>query len=59
MAGSKASPGSSGAGPAPLLIAGAISDHIEAELAGRASAYWLMGVVAANLLAYLLIVLII
>ena len=46
----------SGTGPAPVLIAGAIADHIEAELAARASAYWLMGVVAANLLAYLLVV---
>ena len=47
----------SGSGPAPLLIAGAIADHIEAELAARASARWLLGVVAANLLAYLVVVL--
>jgi hypothetical protein len=45
----------SGSGPAPLRIAGAIADHIEAELAARASAYWLVAVVAANLLAYLVI----
>jgi len=44
-----------GSGPAPLRIAGAITDHIEAELAARASAYWLVAVVAANLLAYLVI----
>jgi hypothetical protein len=43
----------SGSGPAPLRIAGAIADHIEAELAARASAYWLVGVVTANLLAYI------
>ena len=49
----------SGTGPAPLLIAGAIADHIEAELTARASAYWLVGVVAANLLAYLVILFII
>ena len=46
----------SGSGPAPLRIAGAIADHIEAELAASASGYWLVGVVAANLLAYLVIV---
>jgi hypothetical protein len=49
----------SGSGPAPLLIAGAIADHIEAELAARASAYWLAGVVAANLLAYLMVVIVV
>ena len=47
----------SGTGPAPLLIAGAIADHIEAELAARASARWLLGVVAANVLACLVVVL--
>ena len=47
----------SGSGPAPLLIAGAIADHIEAELAARASLRWLLGVVAANLLAYVAVVL--
>ena len=46
----------SGTGPAPVLIAGAIADHIEAELAGRASAYWLLGVATANLLAYIVVV---
>lgn len=49
----------SGTGPAPLLIAGAIADHIEAELAARAAAYWLLGVVTANLLAYLVVVLLV
>ena len=49
----------SGTGPAPVLIAGAITDHIEAELAGRASAYGLAGVVAANLLAYLMVVIVV
>jgi hypothetical protein len=44
-----------GSGPPPLRIAGAIADHIEAELVGRASAYWLVAVVAANLLAYVVI----
>jgi len=49
----------SGTGPAPLLIAGAIADHIEAELTARASAYWLLGVATANLLAYLVVVLLV
>jgi hypothetical protein len=46
----------SGTGPAPVLIAGAIADHIEAELAARASADWLLGVVTANRLAYVVVV---
>jgi hypothetical protein len=47
----------SGTGPASTVIAGAIADHIEEELAARASAYWLFGVVTANLLAHLVVVL--
>ena len=46
----------SGSGPAPLRIASAIADHIEAELAARASVYWLLGVVTANLLSCLVVV---
>jgi hypothetical protein len=49
----------SGSGPAPLRIAGAIADHIETELSASASGHWLAGVVAANLLAYLVILLVV
>lgn len=44
-----------GSGPAPVRIAGAIADHIEAELGGLSSALWLVGVVGANLIAFALV----
>lgn len=42
----------SGSGPAPLRIAAAVADRLEAEFAGSTSAVWLGAAGAANLLGY-------